>query len=116
MENLVYRLGHDKWKRLMISSGFVHVSSKGHDTPLDFHGSIEKKGLLESLKRIPVSGITQMSMLPAEDELKISWLGDGGKEDHFTAEFSEERDARSVAEALATMRGLSMHERAAGKW
>jgi hypothetical protein len=116
MENLVYRLSHDKWKSLMVSSGFVHVSSKGHDTPLGFHSSIEKKGLLESLKKIPVPGITQMSLLPAEDELKISWLGDGGKEDHFTAEFNEERDARSVAEALAAMRGLSMHERAAGKW
>jgi hypothetical protein len=116
MENLVYRLSHDKWKSLMLSSGFVHVSSKKHDTPLDFHGAIEKKGLLESLKRIPVSGITQMSLVPAEDELKLSWLGDGGKEEHFTAEFNQEQDARNVAEALATTRGLSKHERATGKW
>jgi hypothetical protein len=116
MENIVYRLSHDKWKSLMISSGFVHLSSKAHDTPLSFHGSIEKKGLLERLDKVPIAGITQMSLLPVEEELKLSWLGDKGKELEFTAEFNEERDARTVAELLATMRGLNVHERAAGKW
>ncbi len=116
MENIVYRLSHDKFKSLMISSGFVHASSKGHDTPLSFHESIQKKGLLESQKKIPVSGITQMSLIPAEDELKFSWLGDGGKEQHFTAEFNDASDARKVADAVAAARGFSAQERAAGKW
>lgn len=116
MENIVYRLSHDKFKSLLISSGFVFLSSKGHDTPIGFHESIQKKGLLESQKKIPVSAITQMSLIPAEDELKINWLADGGKEDDITLEFNEASDARKVAEHLAAARGLSMHERAAGKW
>ncbi len=115
MDLIVYRLSHDKWKRLLIANGHVLISSKGHDTALSFLESAEKKGLLESLKRIPVASITQLGLVPADDELKISWVGENGKEQHFTAEFDDAKDARLVAEAIAATRNLTMHERASDK-
>ncbi|MFN6115801.1 MAG: hypothetical protein ACK46G_10210 [Flavobacteriales bacterium] len=115
MEHLVYRLTSEKWKRLLIANGQVLVSSKGHDTALSFLESAEKKGLLESLKRIPVASITQLSLIPADDDLKLSWIGDKGKEQHFTVEFDDAKDAQLVAEAIAGTRNMTKHERASDK-
>lgn len=116
MENMVYRLDHDKWKSLMVSGGYVNLSSKKFDTPVEFLDAIASKGLLESQKRIPVAGITQLSMLLGRDDLRLHWLDDGGRERDLSVEFSDGTDARNVAGHLAAQRDIQLHERGAGVW
>jgi hypothetical protein len=62
-----------------------------------------------------VASITQLSLIPADDDLKLSWIGDKGKEQHFTVEFDDAKDAQLVAEAIAGTRNMTKHERASDK-
>jgi hypothetical protein len=116
MENLVIRLDDDKWKALMIAQGHVYVSSKRHETPLSFLDSVEKKGLLESLKRIPIAALAHVSLMQGDDTIRLEWLETGNKSDSIALECSSDQDALRIAEHLAELRGMQRSERAAGRW
>lgn len=116
MENLVYRLDEENWKSLMVANGQVHISSKGHDSPGTFFNSIEKKGLLERMKKIPIAGITQISLLIGDDTVHFEWYDEKGKVQKFSTEFKTDRDAEQVTTYLAGSRGMKQSERSAGTW
>ncbi|MBK8612950.1 MAG: hypothetical protein IPN85_05565 [Flavobacteriales bacterium] len=116
MENLVFRLDEKNWKSLMMANGHVYISSKGHDSPGTFFNSIEKKGLLESLKKIPIAGITQMSLLAGDETVHFEWYDEKGKVQKFSAEFDAEQDAQRLTEHVAGVRGMKQSERSAGTW
>lgn len=116
MENLVIRLDEKNWKSLMVAQGYVNLSSKGHDSPGTFFGSLEKKGLLESLKRIPIPRITQISLLEGDDTVHFEWFDEKGKAQKLSAEFDSGQDAERLVDHLAAARGMSRKERSAGLW
>lgn len=116
MENLVYRLDEKNWKSLMVAMGHVHISSKSHDSPSTFFNSIEKKGLLESMKKIPIAGITQMSLLSGDDTVHFEWYDEKGKLRKLSVEFDAETDAEQVTAHVAGTRGMKQSERSAGTW
>ncbi|MBL8002557.1 MAG: hypothetical protein JNL05_11395 [Flavobacteriales bacterium] len=116
MENLVIRLDDDKWKALMVAQGNINLSSKRHDSPVSFLDALEKKGMLESQKRIPIAAIGQVSMLHGDDTVRFEWLAEKGGSDKIALECSSEEDARRLAEHVAAARNLRPMERAAGRW
>jgi hypothetical protein len=116
MENLVIRLDEKNWKSLMVAQGSVNISSKGHDSPATFFRSLEKEALLESLKRIPIPGITQVSLLEGDDTVHFEWYDEKGKVQKFSAEFTAEQDAERLVEHVAGVRGMKRSERSAGLW
>ena len=100
----------------MVATGHVHISSKGHVPPGTFFNSIEKKGLLERMKKIPFAGTTRISLRAGDEAVHCEWSDEKGKVQKFNVEFDAEQDAQQLTEHVADVRGMKQSERSAGTW
>lgn len=120
MDHIVYRLDTSsmtetlRWKSMMLADGCIHLSSKQHEGPAAFSSSLEKKGLLEGLKSIPIGAMTQLSV--SGSMMHVEWLDANGKSAKAKARFDNDVDAVAVANAVQDARKWAPKQRGAGKW
>jgi hypothetical protein len=102
--NLFFELEDKNWKSFLATNEEIIVSSKGHSNEEAILAAKNDKGILESIKVIPINNIQKIKFKEGAKEADFSYYS--SKENSITLTFSNPSALQQVVEFLSPKVGL----------
>ncbi|GJM61039.1 hypothetical protein [Persicobacter diffluens] len=112
----VFPLNEKHNKVLALTSEEIIISDKKHKTAESVLKSLEKKGMLENLSRIPLSQVIRLDYREEEYALEIFFRNAEGKEKSKSVVMANTEDRAYVIQQLKDSRNFVTTQRAEKKW
>lgn len=109
MKNQIISLGEKNQKSMVIDDDRIIVSSKSYSAVDGLRAAAEKKGLLESVKVIPMSGIKEVNYNETTSNFEVKYSVEG-KDKKETIVLEDNSMREEVVNTIATNKGFTKLE------
>lgn len=115
MENQVFSVDHDTWKRAMLANNTLYLTSKKPQDFEEFKRIINDPILKENAGGVPLEDVFHIKRYTDDEHVFFKFNNSAGKEIEESVDFGSTETASAVADIMGSKANLSKSEKSEGK-